>query len=222
MKRIFLTILLAFPCLFVMQNRAAAATICANGAPNLVANCGFETGDFTSWTLSGNDVPIELNLQYGVEGVDPVDGISPNNGSFQAFFADLVSNSTTISQTIATTAGKPYEVSFYLAQDTPIVTPYSNSLIVSFGGGPIDTLTAIPVEAYTHYIAFGYATSSSTQVSFTLGNDLGEFLLDDVSVVPGPEPASWFMMAGAAAFLAFAGWRRNRLAAVQSSNNLSR
>jgi uncharacterized membrane protein YfcA len=37
------------------------------------------------------------------------------------------------------------------------------------------------------------ATSASTVLNLTLGNDLGEFLLDDVSVVPAPtpEPSTW-------------------------------
>jgi hypothetical protein len=44
---------------------------------------------------------------------------------------------------------------------------------------------------------------NSTTLSFTLGNDLGEFLLDDVSVVV-PEPSAWTLMllvAGGCVFL---------------------
>lgn len=175
------------------------ADICGSAASNLVANCGFETGDFTAWTLSGHDVPGELGNLYGVEGVDPIDGISPNSGTFQAYFADLDSNSTTISQSLATVSGTSYTVSWYLAQDTSIATPYSNEFSVSFGGTSLLSLTGMPVEGYTKYSYTVAATSSSTLLSMTLGNDLGEFLLDDISVVPvprvtTPEPAAWALL----------------------------
>ena len=74
----------------------------AAGAPalviaNLVANGGFETGDFTGWTLAGLDVPGQQDNLYGVEGADPYPlpaGTAPNSGNFQAFFSDVPSNAT--------------------------------------------------------------------------------------------------------------------------------
>jgi len=102
--------------LFAIQPRAEAGTVslCDASAGNLVANCGFETGDFTSWTLSGLDVPLESGNLYGVEGVDP-DGIFPNSGSSQAYIGDLVANATTLSQDIITKPADQYLVSWYLA-----------------------------------------------------------------------------------------------------------
>src|SRR5277367_3761001 len=83
----------------------AKADTCSSGPnPNIVANCGFETGDFTGWTLSGNDVPGELGNLYGVKGTDPSplpDGTAPNSGTSQAFFADIAADPITLSQTLA-------------------------------------------------------------------------------------------------------------------------
>jgi hypothetical protein len=189
-------------CLFLGLPQSRADTIICSANPNnLVTNCGFETGDFTGWTLSGNDVPGEQDNLYGVEGVDPLDGISPNSGSNQAYFADLVANSTTLSQTISTVAGGSYDVSWYLAQDTAVGGGYSNAFSASFGGVTMTSLTAVPVQGYTLYSYQAVAASSSSVLSLTLGNDLGEFLLDDVSVST-PEPSGWMLtLAGVLAWL---------------------
>ena len=185
-------------CLFLGVPQSRAGYICSANPHNLVNNCGFETGNFTGWTLSGNDVPGELGNLYGVEGLDPLDGISPDNGSYQAYFADLDANATTLSQTIATVAGDRYQVSWYLVQDTAVVAPYSNQFSASFGGVSLVNLTAVPVEGYTYYSYSTVAASSSSVLSLRLGNDLGEFLVDDVSVILTPEPSAWtLLLAGA-------------------------
>jgi hypothetical protein len=173
----------------------ATSSACNAQAGNLVANCGFESGDFTGWTVSGNDVPGEQGNLYGVEqGADPFDGMSPHSGNNQAYFADLVSNASTLSQNLATQAGKNYVISFYLAQDTtPGTGEGSNSLDVMFGGTTLENVSNVAVEGYTEYSFLASATSSSTSLKLTLGNGLGEFLLDDVSVVAAatvPEPSS--------------------------------
>ena len=85
------------------SHASGSTSFCDSNPQNLVQNCGFETGDFTSWTTSGSDVTLgQLGNLYGVEGTDPLDGISPNSGSFQAFIADLDPNATTLSQTLNT------------------------------------------------------------------------------------------------------------------------
>jgi hypothetical protein len=198
MRKTYGFICVAF-CLFLGVAQSKADT-CGTTPGNLVANCGFETGDFTSWTLAGNDVPLTLGNLYGVEGTDPFDGISPNSGSDQAFFADLVANATTLSQTITTVPTDAYTVSFFLAQDTAVASPYSNAFSASFGGASLVNLVAVPVQGYTEYSYNVDATSASSVLSLTFGNDLGEFLVDDISVVNDtpaattPEPPAWTLM----------------------------
>jgi hypothetical protein len=55
----------------------------------------------------------------------------------------------------------------------------------------------VPAEGYTKYTFSGVATGSASVLSLTFGNDLGEFLLDDVTVA-APEPAAWSLVAGGA------------------------
>lgn len=207
--RTFYTFLLTFLGLLAVQGRAVAGPIslCDANPLNLVANCGFETGEFTSWTISGNDTPFELGNLYGVEGVDPFDGMSPNSGLNQAYFADLVSNATTLSQTLATQAGDIYQISWFLAQDTDPASPYTNAFSASFGGNTLTDVTGLSAQGYTRYSYTMAAASSSTTLSFTLGNDLGEFLLDDISVAT-PEPGTRLLSLIGAVLCGFAFRRR--------------
>jgi hypothetical protein len=187
--------------LFVSIQQGNAGSICAGVAGNLVVNCGFETGDFTGWTLSGNDVPGQQGVLYGVEAGQDPDGNFPNSGNDQAFFGDLAANATTLSQTLATIPGGEYTVALFLAQDTPPGTgppPDSNEFDVTLDGVTVDNFTAVPEEGYTEYTDTVQVTDSSSVLDITLGNDLGFFLLDDVSVAT-PEPSAWTLAIGGAA-----------------------
>lgn len=183
-------------CLFLgLPASRGATSLCSTNLTNIVANCGFETGNFTAWTLTGNDVPGELGNLYGVERADPFPlpgGTTPNSGSFQAFFADQAANPTTLSQLLATTPGVTYTVSFYLAQQLVGPGSVDNSVDESLGGVSIQSLTGVPVQDYTFYSGTVTASSSASLLSLTFGNDIGEFVLDDVAVAT-PEPATWLL-----------------------------
>ena len=142
-------------CLMLVAPRSEAASICNAISGNLVSNCGFETGDFTGWTLSGNDVPGQLGNLYGVEGADPFPmptGTAPHSGSYQAFFADLVSNATTLALTLATVSGHDYTVSFWLSQQLVgpgTVTTALSSILGVRPSQPFLTWVSKPIR-YTH------------------------------------------------------------------------
>jgi len=70
---------------------------CVDG--NLVANCGFETGDFTDWTLSGDQTDMEV-LPGGHSGCYSA-FLGPPNFGFAA-------------QDLPTAAGEYYDLSFWL------------------------------------------------------------------------------------------------------------
>jgi len=93
---------------------------------NSVLNGSFETGDLTSWTLSGNTG--FSGVDHGTTGFAP----GPQNGSFAAFFGPVGSLGF-LSQNVATVSGASYDLTFRLANDG--LTP--NEFRVSWNGDVI-------------------------------------------------------------------------------------
>jgi hypothetical protein len=191
----------------VLATASAAASAAGCG---LVANCGFETGDFTGWTLSGNDVPLENGNLYGVDvGADPLEGTPAHGGNDQAWFSDFVSNTTTLSQSIATVSGATYTVSFWMAQQLEGVGTVGSDLTAAFGSGALAPVVNIGEQGYAEYTFTGTATSSSTALTLTMGNDVGQYLVDDFSVTAAvPEPSMLSLMGASSLLLGFAAFRR--------------
>jgi VPDSG-CTERM motif/Carbohydrate binding domain len=147
----------------------AALSVAYPAKANLVTNPGFETGNFTGWTQSGD------TSFTGVIGTN-VNGIPPHSGNFQA----ALGNTTTgfLSQMLALAAGTTYTVDFWLVNNVS----GTNSFAASLGGVTGFSLTNAGAFGYTeHTFNFTY-TGGSTQLLFTFLNVPGEWLLDDVSV----------------------------------------
>ena len=82
-----------------------APSACDAVVGNLVTNCGFETGDLTGWNVSG--------FGTGSIGVFP----GPHTGAFAASLGS-VGGLGCISQTLATTPGQIYTLSFFFTNDS--------------------------------------------------------------------------------------------------------
>jgi hypothetical protein len=149
-----------------------------NPGPNLVQNPGFETGDFTGWTV---------NSQFS--GVDTEPALA-HSGNDSAFFGQQGSLGT-LSQALplATTPGTTYSFSFWYASDGG--TP--NELSATIGGTTVFDQTDIPStfipanasqHGYVQFTTTFTATSTSTPLVFGVRDDPGFIFLDDVSVIP--------------------------------------
>jgi hypothetical protein len=177
-------ILFSIALLSAMTGLLSAASICDGDINNLVKNCGFETGDFTDWTVA-----------YAASGSFlTVDTFDPNSGSYDASFGASDSEVDTITQTLATIAGDSYAFSFYLFDRNEQAGLFQ----ADFDGNQELDVTTAP-GSYQQYIFDVTASTDSTVIQFDGYNAAARFVLDDVQVddlgPAVPEPAS-FLLAG--------------------------
>jgi hypothetical protein len=168
-----------FALLFVLAMSAPC------GAAELVQNGGFETGDFSNWTVT--------NAASG--SLIAVNNIDPHTGTYAASFGAVSGLNDTISQTLATVAGQSYSISFWLEHPTRVA---SNGFHVIWDG-TIQLLSLVNSDRflYTQYTFTETASTSSTALRFGGFETPAYFYLDDVSVTGPqsvPEPANLLLL----------------------------
>ncbi len=169
----------------------AILALASQAQANLVTNPGFETGDFTGWTQSGN---------LGFTGVDG----SPHSGAFAAFFGPVGSLGF-LSQSLATTPGTGYDLRFFLQADGGVPSEFQ----VVWNGSVILDKTNAPASGYAETALLNLlATGSLTPLMFGFRDDPGFLFLDDVAVTPTPEPGTVVLLGTAMVGLGLGGWRR--------------
>jgi VCBS repeat-containing protein len=145
-----------------------SGTMTEDLGPTLVVNGGFETGDLTGWTASDTAI---INAQFVGLG-----------GEFGNYMADLGATATTqtLAQSIATTPGEHYTVSFYVLGDTEAS---SNFLNVTWDGVSILAQSDI-FGGLTRYSfdVVGDASSSHTTLAFAYADDGTGLHVDQVTV----------------------------------------
>jgi hypothetical protein len=146
---------------------------------NLVVNGGFEAGNFSGWTQTGNS---------GFGGVECPGAGFVEEGSCDAFFGPVGSVGG-ISQTVSTPSfadGSQYIISFAFRPDGGSPSSFS----ATWDGQTLVSLVNPPASAaYTTYTFVEPATGASTALSFNFRDDPGFLFFDAVSVEV-PEPAT--------------------------------
>jgi hypothetical protein len=175
----------------------AGTSICTADPNDPVANCGFETGDFTDWTLSGAYALAQTNL-FGVDSYDAY------SGNFGAYFGNTAStpgtysaaNNLVMTQNVTLEQGRQYTLSFYLAQSTPTFTGYTNFFGVTFDG--VSLLAETGAAATNGFVEYTYTVTGiygANALAFSAQNDDGEWSLDDIDLTQIPEPSSTALLA---------------------------
>ena len=162
-KYVALRLLVVSSCLLFL------AGIPASGQ-QLVQNGGFETGNFTNWTQSGNTnyTTVATNSLYAHSN---------------AYGAQLGPSGSLgfISQFLSTTPGQSYLLSFWL--DSPDGgTP--NQFQVSWNGATIFNQTNIAAIGWTNLQFIVRATGKNTMLQFGFRDDPSYLGLDDNYVIP--------------------------------------
>lgn len=174
---------------FALAPQASAPN--ATLGPNLVTNPGFETGNFNgydvSMAISGSNLSVSQN--------------DPHAGRYAAQFSDTAKSYDILSQTLSTTPGASYSLSFYLANSYN--NAGGNGFKAEFGSTVLLNQVNSATSGFTLYTYTVTATDTSTNVFFEGYNASGFYALDDISVnAVLPEPGTW---AGGALLLVAAG-----------------
>ena len=161
-----------------------AVTASAIPIGNIVKNGGFETGGLPPWRTSGNAGSMRSNVAGG--GTIGIDQDSAHRGQF-GLFAGAIGTKVFLSQTLRTTQGSNYILSFWMdASQTDAARAAAPGNPIDFevfwNGHLIYDTSDIP----TSYTKFTFsdlvATGSTTVLKFGFRDDSGEFHLDDVRV----------------------------------------
>ncbi|MGI8507925.1 MAG: PEP-CTERM sorting domain-containing protein [Gemmatimonadaceae bacterium] len=155
-------------------------------AQNLVVNPGFETG-------AGSTTGYTVTPDGGLAGnVKIALGSNAHSGNAAVFMGSGLGYSQ-LSQTLTTTVGQGYNITFW-AYNPGFADDGSNSLRILFGGQQVFN-QAINNTGYQLFTAFATASSSSSLFQIYVNNPADFTHLDDISVTPAgtstvPEPSS--------------------------------
>jgi hypothetical protein len=138
---------------------------------NIVSNGGFETGNFNRWTLNASSTLVGRQAGLVHSGV---------------YGAELGQASTLgyLSQTLRTTAGQSYRLSFWLHNPKNPTGATPNEFLVQWEGATIYDIVNLPFNTWTNLVFDVTASDSGSPLRFGFRDDPYFLGLDDVMAKP--------------------------------------
>jgi len=163
----------------------------------IIVNGTFETGDLTGWTQTGETFATAACLAgtdfYGRP-------CTAHSGQFALAYGPP--NPGAFFQVLTTQPGHTYRLDFYLRNDN-YGQGAANSLSVLWDGVTVLALANDPDHDYQEFFIGGLlATTAATTLQFDVVNVPGAFFIDDLDVLPNPEPGSWLLLASGIVLIA--------------------
>jgi hypothetical protein len=172
----------------IASQRAKSVTFKVSVGQSLGQNGGFEAGNYPPWTIAddGNGYDLVHN------GTTPLPGtstsvITPHSGNYDFAFGQSGSLAY-LTQTLPTTPGQAYLLSFWFSNPYAGNSQNYEQFQASWNGTNVYAVTNPPVMAWTNLIFIVTATGTNATLQFGARNDPFYFGLDDVSVMPIPNP----------------------------------
>jgi len=157
---------------------------------NLLVNGDFATGNFSGWNVDGAGEPwTAVNQAPFFAGL-------PNAGQYSAAFGN-VNSLGSISQSIATTVGTTYSLSFYFATNDSGNLP-TFELYASENGNNLFSYASSSTASAALYSFYFVADSSLTEIKFAGMAPYNYLAINNVvlnEVAPVPEPATLGLLA---------------------------
>jgi hypothetical protein len=177
---------------FLMAGLAMPAALRADSctsANNLVANCSFSTGDLTNWNVT--------NAAAGTDLYVSTSGSFSYNGDNAAAFGATASEYDTISQSLSTTSGADYILTFWLMDYNGDGLGSNTDFQALWNGTSLlDQYTTDPNPVQYTFAITGTGTDT---LLFEGYNGPSWYYLSDISVTASspaatPEPSSFLLL----------------------------